>query len=70
MNLDADTGGRDKQVVMVSNSPIATLAMPIAVVMVVPVSIIPVVIETINVPIFMVTMMMIIGALVIATRRE
>jgi hypothetical protein len=69
MNLDADTGGRDKQVVMVSNSPIATLAMPIAVVMVVPVFIIPVVIGTMHVPIFMVTMM-IIDPLVISTRRE
>jgi hypothetical protein len=68
MNLNVNIA-RDKLVMMASNSPITTLAVPIAVVMVVPVFIIPVVIGTIHVPIFMVTMM-IIDPLVISARRE
>jgi hypothetical protein len=60
MNLDVNIG-RDKLVMMAPNSPIATVAVPIAVVMVVPVFIIPVVIGTIHfpIPIFMVPMMII-----------
>jgi hypothetical protein len=56
---------------MAPNSPVATVAMPITVVMVVPVFIIPGAIGTIHVPIpiFIVTMM-IIDSLIISARRE
>jgi len=68
MNFDVNVGGGDKQVMMAPNSPIATVATPIAVVMVVPIFIVPVVIGTIHVPIFMLPMM-IIDPFVVSTRR-
>jgi len=69
MNLDVNVGARDKQVMMAPNGPIATVAMPIAVVMVMPVFITPVVIGTIHVPIFVIPMM-IIDPFFISTRGE